>query len=442
MRRLIEVSVLLFAAVVLLVPVSGMAGSATSRWDLTIGGYVKFDMGWGSQSQGQDAYLALRQGYGPYDNASDQNGSFFMYSGETRLNFLVKGPDAWGAKTSAFIEGHFRGDASTTPAQGTFALRHAFMQFDWPSTKLTIGQTWQRWAFLPTFPNIILEGAGLVPFNRGSRQPLARVEQTFAKNWTWSLAAVSPTNTLGNNANNTPTGVVDGFTLSQMPFFEGTFGWTSDKCGKIGPWQMLASLDGFYGQQKLLTTYTNGNNVVSGDKQVNAWGLAFKGLIPIVPERKGNKTGAFYVSGMVMYGQNMGWYLGSVATTTYNYAAPQQQALGWNTFHSPVTYGGWGQATYYITDQLFVNAWYGYLRNDVSHAYQAASAGTNQIQNTSQAILNFSYDVNQAIRFGLEGAYFNTRYAGYGASTMVAGIPATQKDGRYYEVRFGAFYFF
>lgn len=433
-------TVIVLLALFLALPAVSFAGSATSRWDMTIGGYVKFDMGWGSQSQGQDAYLAQRQGFGPYDNYVDQNGNFYMYSGETRINFLMKGPDAWGAKTSAFIEGHFRGNEGSTTGtnQGYFTLRHAFMQFDWANTKLIIGQTWQKWGLLPTFANTLLEYNGLGPFLKGSRQPLVRYEQTFAKNWNFAIGAIAPDNVMGGNSNNTATGVVSPYTQSQMPFFEGSFGWTSDKCGNIGPWQMLFNLEGFYGRQKMGYAYTDSTTAptyyTTSDKEVDAWGIAFKGFIPIIPERKGNKQGAFSVSGVVFYAQNPGWFQGPVTTNTYNYGTN-----GWVAFHTPITYGGWGQASYWFTDKLYINGWFGYTRNNLSNYY--GTAYPNAIQNTTQYILNLSYDVNAAIRFGLEGSMFNTRYAGYSYAGL-AGVPVAQKDGTYWTVRVGAYYFF
>lgn len=436
MKKLVVVVLAVFLAL----PAVSFAGSATSRWDLTIGGYVKFDMGWGSQAQGQDAYVALRQGNASYDNYADQTSNFYMYSGETRVNMLTKGPDAWGAKTSAFIEGQFRGDSvgSTATAQGTFALRHAFMQFDWPTSRLVIGQTFHKWGVLPTFANTILEYNGLGPFLKGLRQPTLRFEQQLAKNWNWAVAATSPTNTLGNNTNNGASGVNDSYSNSQMPFFEGSFGWTSEKCGKIGPWQMLFNLEGFYGRQKLQSSWAinqNGNlGVVTSDKEVDAWGIALKGFIPIIPERKGDKKGALSVSGVIFYAQNPGWFQAPVGTNTYDYYPTSR----YDSFHSPIQYGGWGQISYYFTDKLYANGWFGYVRNNVSNYY--GTIYPNAIQNTNQTILNLSYDVNAAIRFGIEGAYFNTRYAGY--NNVINGIPTTQKDGNYWTVRVGAFYFF
>jgi hypothetical protein len=435
-------TVIVLLALFLALPAVSFAGSATSRWDLTIGGYVKFDMGWGSQAQGVDAYVAQPKGNGPFTSVNDNTGNFYSYAGETRVNMLTRGPDAWGAKTSAFIEGHFRGDSVPGNATDTFSLRHAFMTFDWPTTKLIIGHTWQKWGLLPTFANTLLEYNGLGPFLKGSRQPQVRIEQTFANNWNWAFAVMSSANTLGQTGN----GPTNTFTNSGYPFFEGSFGWTTDKCGKIGPWQMLFNLEGFYGRETVYKSITVpgalGNTFVNDTAQ--SYGIAFKGFVPIIPEKKGNKAGALSLSGVAFYTQNPGWYQGPVTTNSYNSnSTVYPYSLSLNQ-QSPVTYGGWGQISYFFTDKFFINGWYGYTRNNLSNA--ASSLGVSTIQNTTQMILNLSYDVNAAIRFGIEGAYFNTRYATaqQGVPVVINGVSVypLQKDGDYYTIRVGAFYFF
>lgn len=447
MKRTVVVLLALFLSL----PAVSFAGSATSRWDLTIGGYVKFDMGYNTQAQGVDAQVAQRYGNGPYENYADRYGNYFSYAGETRLNFLTKGPDAFGAKTSAFVEGHFRG-ADAGSGSGAFVLRHAFMQLQWPTSKLIIGQTYQKWGFLPTHANQLLEYNGLNPFLKGSRQPLIRFEQDITKNWNWAVGAISPTNTL----NQAGTGAVDAWTLSQMPFYEGTFSFTTDKCGKIGAWQMLFSLDGFYGQRKDVTGVTTANYIAYASKNSDAYGVAFKGFVPVIPEKKGNKQGALSVSGIVFYMQNPSWFDSSGVN---GYAMPNYGATAATVYldpqyHAPTIYGGWIQGSYYIKDNLWVNAWYGYLRNNLSSAYMynplagtvagTPVAGATTIQNTSQIIANIMYDANQAIRFGFEYSYYQTRYAApTGTAAQIATYGGTtQKDGSMHMFRLGAYYFF
>ena len=174
--------VLLVVLVLLLaVPAVSFAGSATSRFDLTIGGFVKMDVGYANQGVGGDYVFAQRSSSSSTKNILDEYNNFYMASGETRLNFLVKGPDAWSAKTSAFIEGDVRGGAGAAASYGLFQLRHAFLKFDWPESSLLIGQTWQSWGLLPCF--CLLGFNELGPFLRGVREPQITYTQSFGKDW-------------------------------------------------------------------------------------------------------------------------------------------------------------------------------------------------------------------------------------------------------------------
>jgi hypothetical protein len=447
--------ILALIAAFLLVPDAALAGSAASTWDLTVGGYVRFDMGYSNGG---------RHGYGAFDSTADKYGNINLYSGATRLNFLIKGHDAWGAKTSAFVEGDFNGVFSGRN-RGTFDLRHAFISLDWPLTRVVIGQTFAKWGYLPTYANMIVGGSDLSPFVKGHRQPMVRIEQRLGFDWIFSFALLSPTNTLGSNRSNTPTGVVDGFTQSQMPFYEATLGWSSDRYGNIGPWKALFSIDAFYGQEKKAVTRFAGpesapTSISATNKSVDSWGIALKGFIPVISERKGNKAGALSLSGVTFVGQNPAW-LQSGAFRAGSYSRPGDTNSAPSDpsgepapdFAAPVFYGVWGQVSYFLTDRLFINAWYGYLRNDTSRAYDSAGnafsgafAHANVVQNTTQYIVSLCYDVNQAIRFAAEYSYYITRYANYGTVPDPLGsgalIPVLSKDAAFQAFRLGAWYFF
>ena len=85
---------------------------------------------------------------------------------------------------------------------------------------------------------------------------------------------------------------------------------TSDSCGKVGPWQLLAEVDGYYGQDRVIYGDTLAH------KDVDQWYVDFKMLIPIIPEKNGNKAGALYFDGIVYTAQGSGqpgnwWGFGS-----------------------------------------------------------------------------------------------------------------------------------
>ena len=422
--------VVIALALLLAVPALSFAGSATSKWDVTIGGYVKFDMGYADQAQGADYAVAARSSYRGIQNFNDEYGNFYSAGGETRLNFLIQGPEGWGAKTSAFIEGDFSGRTSGDN-YGAFSLRHAFMKMQWASDTLTIGHTWQKWGYLPTYSNILLGVNMLSAFQKGSRQPQIMWEHKFNKNVGFALGIISPTNSLGTGGG---AQRVNGFTRSKYPFTEGELFYTSDACGKIGPWQMLFSVSGFYGKGRGIWDDTGTNQTTSRaatsarfhDKDVDAWGLAFKTFIPIIPEKKGNKAGALSLSGQAFATQNPSWYLGGLSYGIY----PRSDG----TLVAPLLVGGWGQVTYFFTDKLFISGWYGNMQYKMSERYMRSTTGRDQVQSEQQYIVNLSYDVNPAMRFGIEYDRVNTRYGWYNGGL--------DRTGSLNSVRVGAWYFF
>jgi hypothetical protein len=430
MKKVIIIVLALFLAL----PAISLAGTATSRWDLTIGGFVKFDMGIADQGVGADYTTAQRASYLGNENIDDKYGNFYTAAGETRLNFLVKGPEGWGAKTSAFIEGDFKGMNVTNGGEyGFFDLRHAYMKFDWPNTTLIAGQTWQRWGYLPTYTGINLGTNDVNPFLRGQRQPQLTVEQRFNKSWSASLGLYASANNLGTVGGESR---VNSFTRSGMPFIESEIVFKSDACGKIGPWQMLFGLGGFFGKEK--QTYNIGGATTQSwrDKDVNAWGIALKGFIPIIPEKKQSKAGALSVSGNIFTGQNLSWFASSFSNS---YA---RGSVAYRDYVAPVVTGGRIQIQYFFTNKLFATGWYGYGRVNFSQPYMVSTAiNTTTVQNIRHTIINLSYDLNDAIRLGAEYANISTRYAGWQYNTGTTG-PVLDKQGSFNAFRIGAFYFF
>jgi hypothetical protein len=431
---------ILFLALLIAVPAVTYAGSATSRWDLTIGGYVKMDVGYVTQGQGADYRAASRGSIPGSQNVTDEYANLFWSGGETRLNFAIKGPDGMGAKTAAFVEGDFRGTTGGSTTDGTFGLRHAFMTFDWANNQLLLGHTWQPWGLIPSFQ--ILAFSENHFFKGATRVPQVRYTQKFTKEFTAVFAASSPDSTQALNSGYAAGAAANGVsdqTRSLVPDVSLEFKYATDKCGKIGPWMLQFGLAGMAGKEK--HTYITAG--AAQDTSVNRWGASFWGYIPIIPDKKGNKAGALGLTGNVFAGQGLGIYLpaypgggltGSYDTTNTN------QFGGY-----PTAFGAWTQLTYYFTDQFFANALYGFQQNNYSDAYSntinpailTTSTYANGVKNLQNYVFNVMYDVNPAVRFGLEYTYVTTAYAGYNAA-----VPASDTKGSFQAVRFGAYYFF
>ena len=325
-------ALLFFLVLLLAVPAISFAGSATSRWDLTIGGYVKVDAGYTSQAAGPspaglEEYFADRNNYQGNQNASNKGGSFAMATGQTALNFLVKGPDTWGAKTTAFIQGNFVGQTNNNgysgTRYGTFTLTHAYADFTWANTKLIVGQNWQSWGFLPSYNFIGLYD--LLLAGRGNTVPQITLIQNFAKSFYASFGIQEPYNMkdqIGGSANlgmaqgpqNTTVGqnTATVRVTSEIPDVTGEIGFKSDACGKIGVNMHCSSASAACGDRTRSSSWIPPIRSTYSTNNVNRWMAVFKGFIPIIPEKNLNKAGALSVSGQVWSGQNLSnWLLGA-----------------------------------------------------------------------------------------------------------------------------------
>ncbi len=113
--------------------------------------------------------------YGKDINGKD---NFNMLSIQTRLKGVITGPDAFGAKTSALIEGAFFGH-NNSDING-FRLRHAFAKLNWENTELLVGQYWHAMFITSCFPGTISFNTG-APFQPFSRNPQIRLTQKTNK---------------------------------------------------------------------------------------------------------------------------------------------------------------------------------------------------------------------------------------------------------------------
>jgi hypothetical protein len=105
--------------------------------------------------------------------------------------------------------------------------------------------------------------------------------------------------------------------------------------------------------------------------------------------------------------------------------------------------------TYFFTDKFFVSGWYGQMDYNNSNRFKnlrnsaGAYVNNNVITGETQYIVNLSYDVNPAMRLGLEWDYIKTKYANNGTPIPgSSGLLFADKDGTMHAFRFGAWYFF
>lgn len=107
------------------------------------------------------------------DKDINDNSALTMFVLHTRLRAKMSGPEAFGAKTSAMIEGEFFG-ATDSDANG-FRLRHAFINLSWTNSKLLFGQYWNPMFITEVLPNYNFAS----PFLAYGRRPQLKYMYSF-----------------------------------------------------------------------------------------------------------------------------------------------------------------------------------------------------------------------------------------------------------------------
>ncbi len=108
-----------------------------------------------------------------------------MLSIATRLGIDLYGKTIWGADSRGKIEADFAGFGS---ADYVLRIRQAYMQLDWKTASLLIGQTWHPlWSSV--IPTTLSLNAGM-PFQPFNRSPQLRYTQQLGSYWSTTLAGV------------------------------------------------------------------------------------------------------------------------------------------------------------------------------------------------------------------------------------------------------------
>lgn len=151
---------------------------------ITIGGYISNDASLTTRqtvNAREEAILVLVPKPVLLDNEGNdinKTPSFNFTGINSRLTIKIKGPDAFGAKTTGLVEGDFLGISNET--KFNFRLRHAAVILDWEKSQLLVGQYWHPTFITECFPGNVSFGAG-APFNPLSRNPQFKFLYKFGK---------------------------------------------------------------------------------------------------------------------------------------------------------------------------------------------------------------------------------------------------------------------
>lgn len=169
---------------------SAVDPAAQKEWEVSVYGFIRTDYIWDTRksSQVREGNLNLYPLDSPAsgNDYNDVSSSNFL-SVVSRLGTKVKGPNVWGAKMSGTLEGDFFGNVEGSSI-GLFRLRHAFVNMDWNTTSLTMGQTWYP-TFIPeVFPGVANFNTGIL-FNPFGWATQVRLKQNFTKELSFAITA-------------------------------------------------------------------------------------------------------------------------------------------------------------------------------------------------------------------------------------------------------------
>ena len=161
----------------------GQDEKPASSFGIAFSGYVKTDIFYDTRQT-----VNIREGHfllypkdpllDPNENDINVKASFNILSIQTRLIGKITGPDALGAKTSAYLEAEFFGTSDAD--LNAFRLRHAYLKLNWKKSELLIGQYWHPMFIGESYPDVVSFNTG-APFQPFNRSPQVRFIRTFGK---------------------------------------------------------------------------------------------------------------------------------------------------------------------------------------------------------------------------------------------------------------------
>lgn len=389
--------------------------TVTSKYKVSIGGYVKLDYINNSTNLGSATGIAalgsLQPGGIPKSSsvAGSQHQSIFT-ARQSRLWLKVNGPDFLDAKTSAYIEGDFFGSGSSNESPD-FRMRHAYGTLDWKNTQVLFGQFWDNFGSGPSSTYDF--GHGATTGNPGSpRVAQIKVTQKVSLTDQNSLKLIAALqNPVQDNFNQAAGGssgdmvnvvgkaMLESKALGVAPGF-----WGLPMC------PLTVGLFGQYGNQKI------------DGKQYDSYGYGVLAFVPLLKSSNG-KSREMTVS---FEGQA---YMAANMATTHATAATLVGPAG---NKSPAKgYGLFSQIIFYPTQNLGITAGYG-KRN--AYDYASYSNNIDFQKSSSQIFANIAYDLNAAVRVAAEYQHLTTQYGNITSGTSDSGINNV--------LRLSAIYFF
>ena len=408
-----------------------MSSPGQSKFNLSIGGFVKLDYAHNSVNFGKSGSVSPISGAIPKagSTAGNQEQSIFT-ARQSRIWFKASGPTFLGAKTGALIEVDFYGDPSLANEGPQVRMRHAYATLDWPKTQLLFGQTWDVFGPMAANTQDFRQGSPYGTPNN-PRVPQIRITQRVDLDQTNALRLVLGVQDPNqDDNNNTMLQTTASNNIGSAVNVAAQAMWVSKALGTSpGFWglsmnSLTAGVFGLFGSQKA----TNLGAGI-GDKSVDSWGCGFYTFVPILKSKDGRSramTMSFEAQAYMAANMNFS------TATSLNFVG-----TGANT-RAARAFGLAGQLIFYPVQDLGLSA--GYLRRNAYNYGDYAGISNFQKYNTN-IFANISYDLNAAIRLAAEYEYLNTHYGNPAIGTSSVNN-SSSASGSANVLRFCMLYFF
>lgn len=372
-----------------------MASPVKSKFNLSIGGFVKLDYAYNSVDFGNTGALTPGSGAIPRTtSAAGQAEQSIFTARQSRIWLKVAGPELLGAKTSALIEMDFYGDSAAAAESPQIRMRQAWGSIDWKNTGILFGQAYDIFGPMVASTIDFRSGASFGTPNN-PRVPQLRLTQkvdlTPANSLKLIVGLQDPNQNGNNNAGADTKFGASVNAAAQAMFVSKALGVSPGYWG-LSMNSLTAGVFGLYGSQKM--------NTAAGDKSVDSWGYGVYTFVPVLKSKDGkSRAMTMTVEAQAYMAANMA-FNSATAHATVGAATDPSVAKG---------YGFNGQVIFYPVQDLGITAGYG--RRNASNYADYHNTAMNDFQKSSTNIYaNVAYDLNAAVRVAVEYQNVNTQY--------------------------------
>lgn len=402
---------------------------ATSKFNLSVGGFVKLDYAYNSVNLGPTGYLIPSSGIPKSSSNNGQKDQSIFSVRQSRLWFKANGPALLGAKTTSLLELDFHGNLETVSTtenlNATPRIRQGYANLDWGTTQLLFGQTAD--AFTGGYSANTVDFSGGSGGN-GARNPQIRLTQrvNLSTNNALKLVVALQQPYQSNFLDEGKSGAAGsiGDSWGSTPNVVGQALFISKALG-VSPGYFGQSLNnfttGFYGLY--------GNQSVRGESnKIASWGAGYYTFIPVLNSKDGkSRAKTLTVEGDVYVAANLA-YGPSTSTSYVGKPGDLNPARG---------YGIRTQALFFPVQDISIAAGYG-RRGAIN--YNDYKNNPNFQKYYQVIYANVNYDLNAAIRVAAEYQHADNSYGNVTSGT--GNLAGTAQKGTANIGRLAFFYFF